>query len=306
MPKPQPLPEWRSEPAALEPFASVELVAVDLDGTLVEANGEVVDQVQSIQHGLRMRRWGRPGVRLTYATGRSLTWVLDLEKRLSTKIPSGTPLVLYNGSVVMESVTGTLIERREIPITSLEAIVDLATAHDADVYAYLGPSEWDTDGNGREIVVGWSAKLELPVRDVNGAMITWNPRDWPSICPVAILVSTPLSTVEDAGLAASLENVPGISVTAGGRRYLEIRPEGSNKATGLRAASQRLGVDSRHVLALGDSDNDVEMLDWAGIAVVVDGATAAALAHSDYVTRFGASRGAIEVLRAIKYARRYF
>jgi Cof subfamily protein (haloacid dehalogenase superfamily) len=305
MPKPQPIPDWRSDPEALRLFADVELIAVDLDGTLVGADGAVVDQVQSIQIGLRVGRWGRPGVRLTYATGRSLTWVQRLEQRLQSKIPSGTPLVLYNGSVVVEAVTGTVVHRREISLAALESIIEIAVPQGADVLAYSGPRDI-LEGPEGETVAAWSQSGEQPERDVNGIEIEWGLSRSPKFEPVAVLVTTPRETSKLAGLLGLLSAIDDISVTTGGTNFFEIRPQGSNKATGLGAATARLGVDPSRVLALGDSDNDIEMLEWAGVAVVVAGATNRAQACSDYITRFGPSQGVIEVLRTIKYARRYF
>lgn len=299
-----PFPDWRSDPKSLKPFADVRLIAVDLDGTFVLGDGAVADQVQSLQRGLWATRQGHPGVRLTYATGRSLTWVQSLEARLQTRIPSGTPLVLYNGSVVAEAATGVVIHRREIALDALESILKVVLARKgASVFAYSGPHEILT-GPAMEVVAAWSSGSERPEHDVNGVEIEWDPSDPRRFSPVAILVTVEDSALEQ--LKEELAAIGGLSITTGGPTYLEVRPPGSNKATGLCAATRKLGVDRRDVLALGDSDNDVEMLEWAGIAVVVSGATDRARASSDYVTRFGPSRGVLEVLRAIKFARRYF
>lgn len=299
------MPDWRSDPDALRPFAGVELIAVDLDGTLVDAEGSVVHQVQKIQLGLRPGRFGRRGVSLTYATGRSLTWVQELERKVDSRIPSGTPLVLYNGSVVVEAVTGRMIARRTISGSAIEAVIGLAVDHHADLFAYSGPLEFSGD-QAIETVVAWSPGPARPEHDVNGIPIDWDLSRLAEYEPVAVLISGPAEPSERAALVDRLSRVSDISITAGGSSYIEVRPGGSNKATGLEAATAGLGINSDHVLALGDSDNDVEMLEWAGLAVVVAGSTTAAQEHSDYVTRFGPSQGVIEVLRAIKYARKYF
>lgn len=299
-----PFPDWQSDPKSLKPFADVRLIAVDLDGTFVLEDGAVAEQVQSLQRGLWASRQGHPGVRLTYATGRSLTWVQSLEARLQTRIPSGTPLVLYNGSVVAEAATGVVLDRREIALDALESILKVVLAREgASVFAYSGPHEI-LASPAREVVAAWSSSSERPEYDVNGVEIEWDPPDSRRFEPVAILVTVEDSALEQ--LTKELGAVGGISITSGGPTYLEVRPPGSSKATGLRAATDRLGIDRRDVLALGDSDNDVEMLEWAGVAVVVSGATDRARASSDYVTRFGPSRGVLEVLRGVKFARRYF
>ncbi|MGD0581221.1 MAG: HAD-IIB family hydrolase, partial [Bryobacteraceae bacterium] len=96
-----------------------------------------------------------------------------------------------------------------------------------------------------------------------------------------------------------------VSCTASGTRYIEVRPVGSDKGAALARAAELLGILREQVLAIGDSDNDVEMLRWAGVGVSVAGASAMALAGSRFVCRHAVVAGVIEVLRLIRQARRY-
>ena len=65
---------------------------------------------------------------------------------------------------------------------------------------------------------------------------------------------------------------------------MEALPAGLNKAVGLQWLAQHLGVAAAEVLAVGDNDNDVEMLRWAGVGVAMGNSSAAALAAADWVT----------------------
>jgi hypothetical protein len=192
----------------------------------------------------------------------------------------------------------------QIALRTLDSILSMALSRGGtSVFAYSGPNEV-LRGPGLEVVAGWSTDGKGPTHDVNGVEIEWDPPASIRFAPVAVLVTAPSPVLRE--LEGELATLPGISLTTAGGRYLEIRPPGSNKATGLTAAIDRLGISREQVLAIGDSDNDVEMLEWAGISVVVNGATDQARTCSDYVTRFGASKGVLEVLRAVKFARRYF
>ena len=51
--------------------------------------------------------------------------------------------------------------------------------------------------------------------------------------------------------------------------YAEISSKGLSKATAIEFLKERFGIDNDHVIAMGDSLNDVEMLRAAGIAVVM-------------------------------------
>lgn len=60
-----------------------------------------------------------------------------------------------------------------------------------------------------------------------------------------------------------------IEVTSSMESNLEINKKGANKGTGLVHLCQLLGIDSDQVMAIGDSDNDITMLRFAGTAVAV-------------------------------------
>ena len=97
-----------------------------------------------------------------------------------------------------------------------------------------------------------------------------------------------------------------MSFTCSGASYIEIRPENSNKGAALEYVTKAQNLSKEEVLAIGDNDNDSELLVWAGIGVAISNASEAAIASSDYICRRGVAEGAIEVLRVVKEARRFF
>jgi Cof subfamily protein (haloacid dehalogenase superfamily) len=54
--------------------------------------------------------------------------------------------------------------------------------------------------------------------------------------------------------------------------YLEFLPTGVNKATGLQAFAEHLGIAQTEVAAIGDYLNDLEMIQWAGLSAAVKNA----------------------------------
>jgi hypothetical protein len=105
-----------------------------------------------------------------------------------------------------------------------------------------------------------------------------------------------------------LSRIPSLSCTTSGYSYLEVRPAGVNKGLGLSVAAEHLGLDRSEVLAVGDNDNDAEMLNWAGIGVAVSSASQTAISNSRYVcgNGHGVLAGAVEVMRLVNQAKRYY
>ena len=81
--------------------------------------------------------------------------------------------------------------------------------------------------------------------------------------------------------------------------WLDLGIKGVTKATGLQSLCSRLGIDRSEVLAIGDSMNDIEMLQWAGYSVAMAHARPDIRALADHVTSGGPGSGVIEVLDAL-------
>ncbi len=267
----------------------------DLDGTLIQQPNDVPgEKLKGLLNRLRNDR-----VKVTLATGRTFAGASRVVG--SVESLGKIPLVVYNGSVVMDAHEKVVISRTTIGLGAADQATKMAVAAGAEALLYC-VREDATDGNGVEYVYHFGIE-PAPAVEFTGMQVRtgWQPSD--SEAPVAILISaaTPSTLAE---LRESLVHVAGISVTKSGNKYLEIRPAGSSKESGLEKLVSVLKIDRAHVLAVGDNDNDVELLKWAGISVCVAGASAAAMAASRYVANYGAELGAIEVLDLIRRAQR--
>ncbi len=118
--------------------------------------------------------------------------------------------------------------------------------------------------------------------------------------PSAILIDIIDDQNAESLIKGELAKLNDISFTRSSSRYIEVRPKGSNKGIALKFVAEKLHLTSQNILAIGDNDNDVEMLRWAGIGVAIAGASPSAIENSDYVCKYGAFRGTIEVLQLVK------
>ena len=75
-----------------------------------------------------------------------------------------------------------------------------------------------------------------------------------------------------------------VTYNVGWTAWLDIAPDGVNKATGLEIVRERLGIPREHVLAIGDGRNDIDMLQWAGVGIAMGQAPEEVIAVSDRVT----------------------
>jgi HAD superfamily hydrolase (TIGR01484 family) len=78
-----------------------------------------------------------------------------------------------------------------------------------------------------------------------------------------------------------------------------ILPSSVNKATGLRAALDELGISADQVVSIGDAENDHALLAMSGFGVAVANALDSLKAEADLVTKGRASEGVREVIKAL-------
>ena len=297
------LPKYSDAVDALKPWARIELIALDLDGTLIESEDRrVFENLRALCTSLRHPRYR---VTITVATGRAFSGAQPLLHEL--ELPAQTPVVLYNGSLVYQRRDGVALHRAEMGPDVLTTVLGMSDPSSVVVLAYYAQfvQEASVAPSGLvERVSGWATHPPYET-EVNSLPINWNQPPSPDREPIAILVE---SSSPDLLLRIEkkLQTMPSASATRSGPRFLEIRPEGSNKGVALAALTTHLRVPQENVLAVGDADNDSEMLRWAGTSVAIRGATTGAMASAGFVSEYGAARGAVEVLRIVRSARRYF
>lgn len=298
------LPTYNSPIDDLRPFAKIQLLVVDLDGTLLHSKDDELNYfIETLSRTLTSQ-----ATKLTLATGRTLTGIHDVMKRLS--LQKSVPLILYNGSVIVENGSFDVIFKRTISSTSLSIIIDVALDHDAYAlaYAFDPPPLSQTKQSGwQEYVLGWSG-VERPDYEFNGMKVQWvgDKSGTENFEPSAILIGGEKATPHTNEIMQRIiTRASDVDITSSGGGYIEIRPKDSNKGVALQAIARIKGYSTDEILALGDNDNDIEMLDIAGISVCVAGASEKALSHSDYISKYDAAYGAVEVLRLVKHAKRY-
>ena len=79
--------------------------------------------------------------------------------------------------------------------------------------------------------------------------------------------------------------------------FLEVMHREANKAKALEVIAGHFGIDRQEVMAVGDSYNDMEMLEWAGMGVAMGNAYQSVKDIADFVTASNEEEGVTEALR---------
>lgn len=94
-----------------------------------------------------------------------------------------------------------------------------------------------------------------------------------------------------------LDSIPNISVVSGGNMDLEINKCGVTKSHGLAALCSMLNIGMDETMAIGDSDNDINIIHTAGLGVAMANASPGALEHADAITASNTQHGVADAIR---------
>jgi len=290
----------------LRAFSNIKVIAVDLDGTMSSStNMEIWENViWSINN---INRNSRKKTSLIIATGRTFSGARKAIELLYQN--RDLPIVLYNGSVVIRNISWEILYKKTITHHALRTIIELSDIYPVSVFAYcyLGGNKSLFDGDDKlEYVTGYGEDKTLKV-EFNKMPIIWESEYNPlSNEPSAVLIDIKkLLPNQVESIIERLLMLQEISITSSGFAYIEIRPSGSNKAEALRFIAEEKGLVSSDFAAIGDNNNDAEMLRWVGTGIAVSNGTPSAQDAARYIASHDVASGVIEVLRLIKQSKRY-
>jgi HAD superfamily hydrolase (TIGR01484 family) len=238
------------------------LVALDIDGTLVDALEHVTPAVRDAV--LRARD---AGIHIVLSTGRSTFGITRVLELLDL---SGGYVVASNGAVAfsywpVEVVDTTTFDARETVKLLIEHVPDALVA---------------VEVIGR----GYRVNRPFPDGEITGEMWIEAVEDLVAEPVTRVIIRDPSQSAEEFVELAERLGLHGINYFVGYTAWLDLAPEGVSKASGLAGIAERLGIDRRDVLAVGDGRNDVEMLRWAGRGVAMGDAPLPVQVAADDVT----------------------
>jgi Cof subfamily protein (haloacid dehalogenase superfamily) len=266
------------------PMSTIHLVAIDLDGTLLNSAKQVTETSAAVLR--RVREEG--SVHVVLASARPPRTVRPFYDQLALE----TPMICYNGALVTDPPSGRVILHRPIPRAIARGIIALARRQYSEVLVSAEVLDrWYTDRLDPAYATE-TAKLVGPdlIAPVDA---------WPAAAVTKLLLLGEPARLEGLAGAIRRRYLRQVTITKTEEHILQIGHATVSKAKALRAVAGELGVARHQVMAIGDNDNDVEMLAWAEIAVAMGNATPAVLAVADYVTDHHDADGAARAIHRL-------
>jgi Cof subfamily protein (haloacid dehalogenase superfamily) len=248
---------------------AIRLIALDLDGTLLNDRREI-----SPANRQALAEVAERGVQILITTGRRF----DSARPLLGRLPCPAMVVASNGALIATT-DGEILHRNFLPRRVATAVLETALSHLPFAVVIqevagrgqvvmqnnaspLGPIAWYT-ANAPEVL--------LQVPDL-AASLTTDPVHVMFGGPPAVL--DPIESLLASSNAAAEIHLTWTRYEARNICILDVLNRGCSKGEALRWFAQRNGIPPCDVMAIGDNFNDVEMLKFAGVPVLMGNAPA--------------------------------
>lgn len=245
----------------------IRLLALDLDGTILADSHTILSRTQAAIKAAVDR-----GVYVSIATGREY----DITRKFVELLGLTTPTICYQGALIYNGHTGETIGREGLPLPMAHQLIDLARSRRLALQFCLGETGTYIEAPSslsRKVMAAVGATVQ-EVSDLKQVVTT---------PPIKGLIIHPADEAD--ALTSELKNIlnGSLSVFRSHAMLIEITSPLVSKGHALAALAAYYGIPQADVMAIGDHDNDIEMLAWAGLGVAMGSATAGAKAAADVI-----------------------
>ncbi len=258
------------------------LIALDLDGTLLDPAGQITDETKAAIAQAR-----QAGIKVVLSTGRSAQEAADF----STQAGCDNLSVCLGGAVLSDNSTGVHLRRWDIPENVSQTALELCLHRDIELMIFAGEQIVLDPFSHRSL----SKTFPYPVFH-NAAVVTED--------PIAYLKEhdLPLTKIhgdwnQPAYPLAELSKLEGIELTSSNDHDFELVPKGVSKGRTLALLALLWGIPLDQCAAVGDSANDLAMLQAVGTPIAMGNACQAVKDAARYIAPDNAHEGVAQAIR---------
>ncbi|WP_028560449.1 Cof-type HAD-IIB family hydrolase [Paenibacillus pinihumi] len=255
------------------------LIAIDVDDTLLNDELQVTARTkQALQQAIEQ------GVTVTLATGRMYASAQNIARQIELNVP----IITYQGSLVKTLLDGQVIYERYVPTEAAKKLYEYCEAKGLHLQLYVDDVLYVKEENDK--IAGYSRLSKIPyVVAPNFADLVLQPQ-----MKMLIIDEPELLDKVAVELKALIGDIA--HITKSKPHFLEIMHKEGTKGHALAFLASHIGCTLEEAIGIGDSWNDHEMLEMAGLGVAMGNALPSLKEIANYVTRSNNEDGVAHVI----------
>ena len=263
----------------------IKLIAIDMDGTLLDEQKEISNKNKVI-----LQEAAQAGIKIVLCTGRPKSGILPYFDQLNL---TGEEYVIgNNGCLTMTSKDWQFLRIEAVVADRLDALEALL----AD-FPQLNLVLFTPDANyilGQEINPQAKKDSEIEFSQIfHTDLATFKRKNIPVLVPIFMGETHILDSFQqrfEERLSQEFNTVRSLDYA------FEALPMGVSKAKALEELARDLGIAAEEVMAIGDGNNDLEMLEFAGLSIAMGNANEAVKELADFVTGSNEESGVAQAI----------
>lgn len=259
----------------------------DLDGTFLDDSKQIPEANREA-----MKELLHQGHKAIITTGRPLASAIIQAEKLGLT-GDGCYLIAFNGGILYDTNARRIIFEKTIPLPFVKDIFREVNRRGIHIQSYDHESVLVEPRCDNEIVRYYCGRINMPFTVIPSFEDLKEE-------PAKLLLIDRTSRDPLYGMRDWVKERFGekLDTFFSSREFLEIMPAGLNKGSGLIQMAELLGIDLGRTVAVGDEENDVSMIQAAGIGAAMANGIEGARQAADYITeRDNNHGGAAEVIQ---------
>lgn len=258
----------------------IKLIASDMDGTLLDENGEVPPETYDLILGLRDH-----GVHFAASSGRRYDRLCEF----FSPVRDSMDFVAANGAQVFAD--GNVVDRE---VYSHLAIRELARTVESFPNLHLALFD-----RTKSFLLDDESKFVREIdKDLPNAERIWELPD-PTVSIIKASIYCDDGEVMDSAYVLQRELGQMFTFAPSGNRWIDAMQPGVSKASGIAQLADHYGIDRAEIMAFGDSMNDYEIIRYVGVGCAMENARPALKAVADRVVGCNRDHAVQQELRRV-------
>ncbi len=246
------------------------LMATDMDLTLLMPGQDVPEENLRACRALKEN-----GVALTIATGRS-SFLVD---KFASIMDIDVPLITGNGSALWDSRTRTHVYSADFPREKFLHLANLFMDRNVDCTLYSTEGVFLCPASSRQWFCdayndGLPEDKKAPVYHIDKSYLE---EDFPDFNKFLLI------NVCDE-IAEELKDDPDLYIVSSGPTFYDVMVSGVSKGKCLLKLADMLGIPRENTFAIGDSENDLSMIEDARYGIAMGNSDQSLLEAASYIT----------------------
>lgn len=256
------------------------MLVLDMDDTLLNDDHIISDENRAM---LALAK--EKGVKIILASGRPTAAMIEYAKDLGLM---DSYMISFNGGVITDLTRNEVIFEQNLTVEQIHDLYNYSQYKKTHIITYL-------DGNVVSETNSEYIDIEIEITGLKHEVVPDFKERVQSPAIKCILLEEPhyLKEVEKDLKAA----MPHLSVCMSKPFFLEVAQTGIDKGASVKYLAEKLNISQSEIIAVGNAENDVTMIEYAGLGVWVDNVEPELRHKGDLIVASNNEHGVAEVIQ---------